>query len=93
MKIYIDKDYKCHAEAAEGLRAFDVPFFEDKCSRFIEGYRYVPQDETWTREDGEVFTGEMIAPWKNYSELEKAQLTYEKEQAEEITKILLGENE
>ena len=93
MIVYVNKDYKCHAKAVEGSQPFDVPFFGGKCPHFIEGYRYVPQDETWIREDGEVFTGEMIAPWKNYSELEKAQLTYEKEQAEEIAKILLGENE
>lgn len=92
MIIYIDNDFKCHAELSEGLRAFEVPFFEGKCKRFIEGYRYVPQGETWVREDGEKFKGEMIAPFVNYSKLYEAQLIYEKEQAEEIAKILLGEN-
>ena len=77
MKIYIDNDYKCHAIPAEGLREFDVPFFDSKCDAFIEGYRYVPADEEWTRADGEVFRGEMIAPWKNYAELYIAQLEYD----------------
>ena len=77
MKIYIDNDYKCHAIPAEGLREFDVPFFDSKCDAFIEGYRYVPADEEWTRADGEVFRGEMIAPWKPYTELHIAQLEYE----------------
>lgn len=77
MTIYIDSDYKCHVLPGEGLREFDVPFFDGKCDAFIEGYRYVPKDETWEREDGEVFKGEMIAPWKNYTELYIAQLEYD----------------
>ena len=93
MEIYIDKDYKCHAEPAEGLVAVEVPFFDGKCSRFIEGYRYIPHGETWVREDGKVFIGEMIAPFINYSKLEKAQLIYEKELSEEALNILIGEVE
>ena len=77
MKIYIDSDYKCHVLPGEGLREFDVQFFDGKCQTFIEGYRYVPDGETWERADGEVFKGEMIAPWKNYTELYIAQLEYE----------------
>ena len=76
MTIYIDRDFKCHAHAAEGLRAIEVPFFEGKCKRFIEGFRYVPPGETWVREDGQVFTGEMRTPIENYSVLESAQQIY-----------------
>ena len=77
MKIYIDHDYKCHVSDDGTMREFDVPFFDGKCQTFIEGYRYVPDGETWERADGEVFKGEMIAPWKNYTELYIAQLEYE----------------
>ena len=77
MKIYIDNDYKCHVSDDDTMREFDVPFFNGKCDTFIEGYRYVPADEEWTRADGEVFRGEMIAPWKPYTELHIAQLEYE----------------
>ena len=77
MTIHIDFDYKCHVLPGEALREFDVPYFDGKCDSFIEGYRYVPKDETWEREDGEEFKGEMIAPWKNYTELYIAQLEYE----------------
>ena len=77
MKIYIDSDCKCHASSDGTMREFDVPFFEGKCPEFIEGYRYVPLGETWTRDDGEVFKGEMIAPWKPYTELYISQLEYE----------------
>lgn len=77
MKTYIDNDYKCHVSPAEDRREFDVPFFDGKCPEFIEGYRYVPKDETWIREDGAEFQGEMISPWKPYTELYIAQLEYE----------------
>lgn len=77
MKVYIDSDYKCHVSNDGSMREFDVPFFDGKCQTFIEGYRYIPADETWERADGEVFRGEMIAPWKNYTELYIAQLEYD----------------
>lgn len=77
MKIYIDGDCKCHIYAAEGRREFELPFFDGKCRQFIEGYRYVPSGETWTREDGEVFTGEMISPCKDYTILKTAQEAYD----------------
>ena len=82
MKIYIDANFKCHTAAAEGLRAFDVPAFDGKCKALIEGYRYVPTGETWTRADGAVFPGEMISPWKDYAILAAAQAAYEQAQAE-----------
>ena len=82
MKIYIDNDYKCHVSAGEGLRGFDVPFFDGKCKTFIEGYRYVPRGERWVKPNGEFFRGEMIAPWKDYSILAAAQTAYEEGQAE-----------
>ena len=88
MKIYIDSDYKCSTASAEGRREFGTEFFDGKCSAFVEGYRYVPPGETWTRADGVTFAGEMISPWKEYSILTAAQTAYEqaqKESAEEIT--------
>ena len=80
MTIYIDNDYKCSLSDDGTMREFDVPFFDGKCAAFIEGYRYVPSGESWTRADGEIFAGEMTAPWKPYDQLYKAQLEYELEQ-------------
>ena len=77
MKIYIDIDYKCHVSNDGTMREFDVPFFTGKCPAFVEGYRYIPADEIWEREDGEEFKGEMIVPWKAYTELHISQLEYE----------------
>lgn len=88
--IYIDEDCKCHAENDGKMLEVQTDFFDGKCQTFIEGYRFVPDGQTWTREDGVVFTGEMIAPWKPYSELDQAQREYERELAQ-AARILLGE--
>ena len=77
MTIYIDNDYKCYVSEADGLRAFEVPFFDGKCPVLIEGYRYVPEGESWVRPDGVVFNGEMICPWKPYHQLATAQALHE----------------
>lgn len=80
MKIYIDSDYKCHTSPGEGLTAIETDAFEGKCSRYIEGYRFVPAGESWTREDEQVFAGEMVAPWRDYGILAELQAVYEEEQ-------------
>ena len=78
MKIYIDNDFKCHVQDDGTMREIETVFFDGKCTEYIEGYRFVPSGETWTREDGEVFVGEMICPWKDYSQLEAMQNIYER---------------
>ena len=76
MTIYIDSGYKCYVSAAEGRRAIETNFFNGKCPEWIESYRFVPEGETWTREDGELFKGEMVTPWKDLSEAYVAQTAY-----------------
>lgn len=76
MTIYIDSDYKCYVSAAEGRRAIETDAFNGKCAEWIESFRFVPAGETWTRGDGEVFNGEMTAPWKDLSEAYAAQTAY-----------------
>lgn len=76
MTIYIDSDYKCYASAEEGRRAVETDFFDGKCGEWIESFRYIPKGETWVRGDGEVFTGEMLAPWKELREAYAAQAAY-----------------
>ena len=75
MTIYIDSDYKCYVSAAEGRRAIETNEFDGKCPEWIESFRFVPADETWTRGDGEVFTG-MMAPWKDLGKAYAAQAAY-----------------
>lgn len=55
----------------------ETNFFDGKCNAFIEGYRFVPYNNTWTRSDGKIFNGEMITPWKSYDELDNIQREYE----------------
>lgn len=91
MTIYIDNDYKCHVTDDGTMRAVETDFFAGRCSEFIEGYRYVPAGETWTRADGQTFTGEMITPWRDYSGLAAIQTAVDRTQAqadEEIAALI-----
>ena len=78
MKLFIDNDFKCHITNPDGaFREVETDFFDGKCSAYIEGFRFVPVGEQWTRSDGLRFSGEMVAPWQNFSELDAAQREYE----------------
>ena len=92
--IYIDSDFKCHTAAADGLEPIEADFFNGKCDAYIEGYRFIPAGQTWTREDGVQFAGEMISPWKDYRQLDEMQREYERQQLEEARQALaiLGVN-
>lgn len=76
MTIYIDDDYKCYVSAADGRRAVETDFFNGKCDEWIESYRLVPSGETWTQDNGEMFRGKMVTPWKDLSEAYVAQAEY-----------------
>lgn len=76
--IYIDADFKCHLTDDGTMTAVETEVFDGKCNTYIEGYRFVPEGESWTRSDGAVFTGVMVAPWKPYAELDNAQREYER---------------
>lgn len=82
-KLYIDTEYKCHANPAEGFREItdDTEFFNGKCDAFIEGYRYVPAGECYVAPNGRFFRGKMICPWADYKLLAFAQAAYEEGQA------------
>lgn len=84
MIVYIDTDYKCHIADGGKMVAVETEAFEGKCQAYIEGYRFVPSGSSWTRADGVVFHGEMIAPWKPWEELDAAQREYEREQYEAL---------
>lgn len=76
MTIYIDSDYKCYVSEAEGRKAIETDAFNGKCAEWIESFRFVPAGETWVKENGEMFRGEMIAPWKDLGEAYAAQAAY-----------------
>lgn len=88
MKVYIDNGYKCHISDYGTMTAVETDAFDGKCDIFIEGYRFVPQGESWTREDGVVFEGEMVSPWKDYTELDEAQRVYEQQQMADMKNAL-----
>ena len=83
MKLYLDADFRCHLSGGAGMTEMDTELFDGKCQAYIEGYRYIPPEETWIREDGAVFQGEMISPWKPWEELDDAQRDYERQLLEE----------
>lgn len=85
MIIYLDFDFKCHIRNDGTLIAVETAAFDGKCEAYIEGYRFVPVGKTWVREDGVEFAGEMIAPWKPWQELDKAQREYERERYAAVT--------
>lgn len=92
--VYIDNEFKCHITNPDGVyRAIETSVFDGICDEAIEGNRLVPLGETYIREDGKEFHGEMKCPWKNSEELDEAQRKYEKQKladAENALAILLG---
>ena len=97
MTIYLDADYKCHAaQNADGTwTPYETDFFDNKGVSVIEGYRIIPKGEHWTSEDGTVFGGDAVTPWKPTNELEAAQSQYEadlivQQDMENALAILLG---
>lgn len=85
MKIYIDEEFKCHVATVDSLTEVETDFFDGKAPGYIEGYRFIPAGRSWQSEDGTIFTGEMIAPWKDWIELDALQRTYEQEQVVSLT--------
>ena len=80
MIIYIDSEFKCHLNNYDEVyREVETDFFDGKCDEYIYGFRFVPSGERWTREDGTVFEGEMVAPWMDYDELAELQRVYEQQ--------------
>lgn len=80
MKIYIDIDngFKCFTADAGGLLEYEEPFFNDKCSEFIESYRCKPVGYEWVTENGEVIQADckLVAPWKDLGSAYAAQAAY-----------------
>lgn len=90
MTIYIDTDFKCHLDNDGTTTAVETHAFDGKCATYIEGYRLVPNGETWTRADGKIFKGEMISPWVDWRILDTAQREYDalKAQADDMATAL-----
>lgn len=88
MTIYIDNDYKCHVTDDGTMTEVETTAFDGMCTEYIEGYRYVPAGQTWTRSDGVEFTVKMISPWRDWAELDAAQREYERQQLADMQAAL-----
>lgn len=82
MIIYLDSNFHCHVTDDGTRREIETDIFDDKCTTYIEGYRYIPAGESWVRSDGKVFHGIMIAPAEALAPLVKAQKQYEIDDAD-----------
>ena len=89
MTIYLDSNYICHLANDGTMTEVETDVFNGKADAFIEGYRYIPEGETWTRTDGVQFHGLMIAPAKNYDRiLTDVAISYlDDDQAETVTAL------
>ncbi|MBR4035932.1 MAG: hypothetical protein IKJ05_04280 [Oscillospiraceae bacterium] len=84
-KIYLNKEFQCFTQQTDDtVMNIETAYFDGKCNAYIEGYRFVPAGCRWTREDGNVFYGEMVSPFKDSTYLEMVQSVYE-QLASEIT--------
>jgi hypothetical protein len=75
--IYIDSDFQCYPTNDGTLRAIETDFFDGKCDTFVYGYRY---------DDSNGYI--QIYPCRPFSELDKVQREYEKQQLEEYKNIV-----
>lgn len=81
MKIYLDSDFRCHLTDGGGMRMIETNDFDGKCAAFIEGYRFVPEGDSWTREDGAVFRGKLVMDVEDYDLLKRFQDQHEADMA------------
>lgn len=81
MKLYLDSDFRCHFTDDGTMRPFETDMLDGKCKEYIEGYRIVPDGETWTAEDGTVYKGFMFCPAVEIGTLEYAQRQYDADMA------------
>ena len=82
MKIYLDDDFKCHLTNDGTLREVETEWLDSYCNQFIEGCRYIPLGEQWTRDDGIVFNGECVLTFKDVDMLMLAQSAADSAQAQ-----------
>ena len=69
MIIYLDSDFVCHLTNDGTMRSVETDAFDGKAKAYIEGYRYVPEGETWIRSDGMQFRGILVSPAKDYNRI------------------------
>ena len=77
--VYLDLEFRCHVTNAPGRTAYETEDFEGCCDAFIEGFRLIPEGESWTKPDGMVLQGEMTIPAVPFDALLQRQAQYEED--------------
>lgn len=87
MKLYLDSDFRCHLTDGGGMSPFETDLLDGKCKEYVEGYRIVPDGETWTAKDGTVLRGFLFCPAVEIGALEYAQRQYEADEASHLLEL------
>ena len=87
MTIYLDSDFRCHLSDDGTRTAVETDVFDGKCAAYIEGCRFVPAGESWTRGDGTVFAGEMLSAAVDDRLLAAVQAQYELDEAAHLEEL------
>ena len=67
--IYLDNNFICHLTNDGTMQEIETDIFDGQADEYIKGYRFIPEGQSWTRSDGTVFYGVMIAPAINYNQI------------------------
>lgn len=86
MTVYIDKNYICHADNADGRRAVDAPL-DGVCSLKMETYRFIPDGESWTDDNGRTYDGEALLPAADPRPFDIAQRQHEIDEAAHLEEL------
>lgn len=58
--IYLDSNYMCHLENADGRTEVQTDVFDGVVDGAIPYYRYIPNGAEWTNNKGQIFHGLFI---------------------------------
>lgn len=84
MTYYLDREYRVHTDPGETRVPWEDAdgIFEGKCKTYVEGFRVIPEGESWKRSDGTVFKGFMLSHVVDAAILNAAQTEFESAIAE-----------
>ena len=73
--IYLDEDFICHAEYAEGRTSVETTVLDYVCDTALPFYRYVPPGKRWVKPNGMMVKGE-FTQCLDSAEADKLQTQY-----------------